>query len=98
MLVHHLAELHAPPNQRTRGLTQELYLAQTSLASSAPLQREGTTLMATSLESSESLMDERIRAAPRGRNPSRELGPPTYLQPRENGKRPRLITCWRLIC
>jgi hypothetical protein len=51
-----------PASQRTRRLTQELYLAQTLYSSSAPLQREGTTLMATSLQSSESLIDERIRA------------------------------------
>jgi hypothetical protein len=48
--------------QANARLTQELYLAQTLYSSSAPLQREGTTLMATSLESSESLMDQRIRA------------------------------------
>jgi hypothetical protein len=63
MLFHNIAERRAPPIQRTRRLTQELYLAQTLYSSSAPLQREGTTLMATSLESSESLMDEQVRAA-----------------------------------
>jgi hypothetical protein len=51
-----------------RRLTQELYLGQTLYSSSAPLQREGTTLMATSLEPSESLIDERTRTLPAAAN------------------------------
>jgi hypothetical protein len=72
-LFHHIAERRVLPNERGRRLTQEPYMAQTSLASSAPLQREGTTLMATSLESS---MDERIHttaAHPHICNPAKTL-------------------------